>query len=72
MHEEVWNGRDPSLVRVSKRLLQLIHTNNDETSVKGNLLFDCINVFHVQDKDFPVVCISKRTAALLSQLMEIR
>lgn len=65
-------GRDPSLVRGGKRLLELIQGNNDETSVKGNLLFDCINVFHVQDKAFPVVCISKRTAALLLQLMEIR
>lgn len=63
--------RDPSLARVGWRL-QLIHRNNDETRVKGNLLCDCINVFHVRDKDFPVVCISKRTAALLLQLMEIR
>lgn len=65
-------GRAPSRVRVGKRLLELIHRNNDETSVKGNLLFDCINVFHVQDKAFPVVCISKRAAALLLQPMEIR
>lgn len=59
MHEEAWvgNGSDPSLIQVGKRLLELklIHKNNDETSIKGNLLFCRINVFHVQDKAFPVV-----------------
>lgn len=69
MHEEAWDGKR-SIPATRRR--ELIHRNNDETSVKGNLLFDCINVFHVQDKAFPVVCISKRTAALLLQLMEIR
>lgn len=58
MHEEAWvgNGSHPSFKHVSKRLLklQLIHKNNDETSIKGNLLFCCIYVFHVQDKAFPV------------------
>lgn len=57
MHEDAWagDGNDPSIVHVGKKLLELIHKNNDETSIKGNLLFYCINVFHVQDKAFPVV-----------------
>lgn len=61
MHEEAWvgNGSDSSLIQVGKRLLELlIHKNNDntdETSIMRNLLFCCLNVFHVQDKAFPVV-----------------
>lgn len=61
MHEEAWvgTGSDSSLIHVSKRLLELlIHKNNDntdETSIVGNSLFCCLNVFHVQDKAFPVV-----------------
>lgn len=41
MHEEAWvgNGSDLSLIHIGKRLLELelIHKNNDETSIKGNL-----------------------------------
>lgn len=57
MHEEAWagNGSDPSLTHTGKRRLELIHRNNDETSIKGNLLFCFMNVFHVRDKAFPVV-----------------
>lgn len=32
-----------------------IRRNNDEASVKGTLLFYCVNVFHVRDKAFPAV-----------------
>lgn len=57
MHGEVWAGKgsDLSVVHVRERLHELIHKNTDETSIKGNLLFYCVNVFHVQDKAFPVV-----------------
>lgn len=61
MHEEEWvgNGSDSSLMHVSKRLLELlIHKNNDitdETSIVRNLLFCCLNVFHVLDKAFPMI-----------------
>lgn len=57
MHEEAWAGprRDLSLIQVVHELL--IHKNNDntdETSIVGNLLFCCVNVFHVRDKAFPL------------------
>lgn len=57
MHEAAWagSGSHPSVVHVRRRLLLLIHKNNDETSIKETLLFYCINVFHVEDKAFPVV-----------------
>lgn len=55
MHEEacVGNGSHPSVTHAGE--LRLNHKNNDETSIKGNELFCFINVFHVQDKAFPVV-----------------
>lgn len=73
MHEEAWvgNGSDPSLIHVGKRLLELlIHKNNDntdETSIVGNLLFCCLNVFHVlnRTKHFQWFCISKRIAGIV-------
>lgn len=71
MHEEAWAGKRSIPRTLGERLLELIHENNDETSVKRNLLSYCINVFHVQDKAFPVVCISK-SKALLLELMELR
>lgn len=69
MHEEAWawSGSDPSLVHVGKRLLEIIHKNNDETSVKGNLLFYCINVFHAEDKAFPMVLYFKENGSTLGR-----
>lgn len=59
------NGSDSSLIHVGKRLLEiLIHKNNDntdETSIVGNLLYCCLNVFHVPDKAFPGVLHFKET-----------
>lgn len=78
MLEEAWvgNGSDSSLIHIGKRLLKLlIHKNNDntdETSIVGNLLFFCLNVFHVPDKAFPVVLHFKENRRLLLLgLMEV-
>lgn len=54
----------PSAVHVRRRLLPLLHRNNDETSIKGNLLFYCINVFHVEDKAFAVVLHFKENSSV--------
>lgn len=70
MHEEVWagGGSDPSLTRAHKARdgVVLVRQNNDETYIKGNVLFCFMNVFHVRDKAFPVgFAFQRESAALL-------
>lgn len=71
MHEEAWagGGSDPSLAHAheSKDGGELVRQNNDETSIKGNLLFCFMNAFHVGGQSvFSGFCISKGTGSIVA------
>lgn len=71
MHEEVWasGGSDPSLTRVHEARdgVGLVRQNNDETSIKRNLLFCFMNVFHVRGQSVSSgFCISKRIGSIVA------
>lgn len=56
----------PSRTHEARDGVGLVLQNNDETSIKGNLLFCFMNVFHVRDKAFPVgFAFQRESAALL-------
>lgn len=71
MHEEAWAGcgSDPSLTRTHKARdgAGLVRENNDETSIKGNLLFCFMSVFHVRGQSVSSgLCISKRIGGIVA------
>lgn len=50
-----------------KKCVGLVRRNNDETSIKGNLLFCFMNVFHVRGQSVSSgFCISKRIGSIVA------